>query len=176
MTDNVRPPDPVQWDKYADGGSGKPMPPKGEYTLIPTKIEIGRTNQGYLQIMVDATVAAPGTPHDGFLTRFNRFNTKNWPGKATSGAADYLAGHGISGLGTDAEYEQAAMATTGRPFTAVLDWEIYDTASGYSLKGYDNFPTNASGEKVSRVVHNGQTLFANARIKFVRSALKKSAA
>jgi hypothetical protein len=174
--DNVRPPDPVQWDKYADSGAGKPMPPKGEYTLLPTKLEVGRTKEGYLQLTIDATITDPGKPWDGFLTRFNRFNTKNWPGKTTSGAADYLAGHGISGASTDAEYEQLALATLNRPFVASCDWEIYDSATSYSLKGYDNFPTNDKGEKVSRVVHNGQTLFANTRIKFVKSAVKKNSA
>jgi hypothetical protein len=177
MTETIRPPDPVQWDKYSDGGSGKPLPPKGEYTLIPTKVEIGRTKEGYLQATVDVTVQAPGTPFDGYLSRFNRFNTKNWPGKATSGAADYLAAHGITGQQTDQEYEQALVATLNRPFTGMLDWEIYDSATGYNLRGYDNFPTNADGQKVSRVQHNGQTLFANVRIKYAKSAVpRKSAA
>jgi hypothetical protein len=175
-TENVRPPDPVAWDKYSDGGAGKPLPPKGEYTLVASKVELGRTNEGYLQATVDVTVQAPGTPHDGYLSRFNRFNTKNWPGKTTSGAADYLSAFGITGCSTDQEYEQAIQATLNRPFRAVLDWEIYDSATSYKLKGYDNFPTNTEGQKVSRVTHNGQTLFANVRIKYTISAIARKTA
>jgi len=173
-TQTIRPPDPIQWDKYSDGGAGKVLPPKGEYTLTPTKLEVGRTSEGYLQVIVDVTVTDPGKPWDGFLSRFNRFNTKKWPNREGNGLGDYLRAHGIAGpLETDAQYEAAAQATLNRPFRGVLDWEIYDSATGFKLKGYENFPTDAQGQKVSRVNNNGTTHFANVRVKYPVSALKK---
>jgi hypothetical protein len=171
----LREPDPLKWNEYKDGGAGKPLPPKGEYNLITTKVEKGSTREGYLQYTIDAKVQAPGQPFDGFETRFNRFNTKKWDGREACGLGDYCRAHGINReLNTNADYEAAVNATQGRPFRAMLDWEIYDSATSYSLKGEDNFP-QVNGVRQTSIKHptTGEKLFANVRIKYPISALKK---
>lgn len=182
MTDNIKPPDPIDWSSYEDGGGGKPLPPKGEYTLevsaVTTTAQDGtllRSRDGYLQPVVDLKVVAPGQPHDGFLSRFNRFSTRKWPNKNASGIADYLRGFGFTGpFNTDQDYAAAMQATLGRRVQAMLDWEIYDSASGFSLKGMESFPTDKDGNKLSKIRHNNQDLYANVRVKYVVSAVKKT--
>lgn len=182
MTDNViMAPDPIEWGTYEDGGSGKPLPPSGEYELIVDSVTVRdqegkllRSRKGYLQPVIDVKVVDPGKPHDGFLSKFNRFNTQKWSNRNGNPLADYLRGFGMTGpFTTDEEYANAALATKGRTLRATLDWEIYDSASSFSLKGMENFPLGAKGERLSKVRNNGQDHFANVRIKFVRSAVKK---
>lgn len=181
MTDQViKAPDPVDWSTYEDGGSGKPLPPAGEYQLevveVKTKGDDGkllRSRSGYLQPIVDVKVIAPGQPYNEFLSRFNRFNTQKWKNRNGNPLADFLRGFGMTGpFGTDEEYAAAASATKGRRLTATLDWEIYDSATSFSLKGMDSFPEK-DGKRQSKVTHNGQEHFANVRIKFVKSAVAK---
>jgi uncharacterized protein YaiE (UPF0345 family) len=182
MSDQViKAPDPVDWSAYEDGGSGKPLPPAGEYQLevveVQTKGQDGkplRSKAGYLQPIIDVKVIAPGQPYNEFLSRFNRFNTQKWKNRNGNPLADYLRGFGLPGpFTTDDEYMNAAQATKGRRLTATLDWEIYDSASGFSLKGMDSFPTDANGNRVSKVKNGGTEHFANVRIKFVKSIVKK---
>lgn len=176
MSEQLREPDPIDWSKYNDGGgSGKALPPKGEYLLQTTKVERGQTGEGYLQYTIDAKVIDPGQPWDGFETRFNRFNTKVWPGKEACGLADYCRSHGITAtLNTNADYDQAVPATQGRTFRAGLDWEAYDNATQFRLKGMENFPSDPGGRKQSIIEHptTKQKLFANVRIKYPISAVK----
>ncbi len=171
MNETIQGPDPTDWEKvHSDRGAGKKLPPKGEYTFVIDKVELGRTGKGYLQMTVDAKVLAPGTPYDGFLTRFNRFNTQNWPGKKSSGAAELVSGIGVTGLTTDAEYQQVALALPGKAISGGLDWEAYDNATGFSLRKMENFPQLPDGSYQAYVEHNGQKVWANARIKYVKSA------
>lgn len=180
----VKAPDPVDWSSYEDGGTGKPLPPGGlEYELevmeVQTKGQDGllsRARSGYFQPVIDVKVIAPGQPHDGFLSRFNRFNTQKWTKRNGNPLADYLRGFGMTGpFGTDEEYASAALATKGRRLRATLDWEIYDSASGFSLKGMENFPVDAQGKRLTKVTNKGTEHYANVRIKFVKSAVQKKA-
>jgi hypothetical protein len=183
MTDQiVKAPDPVDWSAYEDGGSGKPLPPGGlEYDLevveVKTRNEDGslmRSRSGYLQPIVDVKVIAPGQAYNEFLSRFNRFNTQKWKNRNGNPLADFLRGFGMTGpFNTDEDYAAAATATKGRRLRATLDWEIYDSATSYSLKGMEAFPMK-DGKRMSKVTHNGQDLFANVRIKFVKSLVKKA--
>jgi len=170
---NVRPPDPIDWNSYDDGGSGKELPPKGDYQMVIEKVSItddDRTREGYLCAVVDAKIVDPGKPWDGFLTRFNRFSTKKWSTRNANPLADYLRGFGAKGpFVTDDDYRQAAMATVKQACRALCDWEIYDSASGFAIRGYDEFPTSADGKKLSVVQHGDQKLYANVRMRFIRS-------
>lgn len=177
---NAKAPDPVDWAAYEDGGAGKPLPPAGEYELevveVKTTDDKGqhlRARSGYLQPIVDVKVIAPGAPHDGYLSRFNRFNTKKWSNRMGNPLADYLRGFGMTGpFNTDQDYIAGATATKGRRFRATLDWEAYDSATGLDVKGMDNFPL-INDVRQTKIIKDGQTHFANVRIKFVRSAVKK---
>lgn len=177
----IRPPDPIDWINYDDGGTGRELPPcpKGanEYSFTPVKVEVDRTKEGYLMAVVDVRVNDPGKSWDGYVARFQRFSTKRWPGKNSSSAGDYLRGHGVRGpLTSDEQYESAFKATLNKPLRGGLDWEIYDSGSGFELKGYDNFPTDASGKKLSVIEHNGRKLFANVKVKYVKSTVPKATA
>lgn len=166
--------DPVDWTNYDDGGAGKPLPPKGEYELETVTVKKERNKQGYLQMVADVKVIAPGQPFDGYLSRFNNFNTQKWPNRNGNGLADYLRGHGMAGpFNTDEEYEAAAMATVGRRFRGGVDWRVYDSATGFTVAKYEDFPTDASGRKATKVEHNSQTFFANVKVKYVVSQVKR---
>ena len=177
----VKAPDPIDWGTYEDGGTGKPLPPKGEHTIeivsVTTRGPDGqflRTLKGYLNPQVDFRVKAPGQSHDGFLSRFNRFNTQKWPNKNASGAADYLRGFGFTGpFTTDEEYATAFEATKGRQTQAGLDWEIYADSGAVNIKGMESFPTGADGKKQSKITSGGQTHYANVRVKYLISQVKK---
>jgi hypothetical protein len=175
----IKPPDPIDWNNYDDRGTGKPLPPKGEYQLIPVAIDTKRrTKEGYFQATVDFKVVAPGQPFDGYLSRFNRFSTKKWREDANSNpAADYLRGFGMKGpFGSDAEYEKAIMATLNRPAKGLADWEIYDSATGFSLKRYEDFPTDDKGNKLTMVEKDKKKHFANVKVRYLVSTVAKKAA
>lgn len=176
----MREPDPVDWSKYQDGGSGKPLPPDGEYLLevvdISVKNEDGtlRTSrEGYFQPQYDVKVIAPGTPHDGYLSKFNKANTKKWARREGSPLGDYLRGFGIAGpFTTNEQYAAACLQTKGRRLTASLQWQAYNSGNGVNLKGMENFPIE-DGKRLTRIVKGSDTVFANAKVQFVKSALKK---
>lgn len=177
----IAPPDKA--DYSYGGGVSKPLPPKGEYLFRTTKVELGRTNSGHLQAVIDAVIVAPGTPADGFETRFNRVNTKNWPNKPINGAAEYLRSIGAKTTPqTDAEYEAALKASVNSQFRGILDWEAYDSNLGVNLKGMGSFPLNTPDAKgvlpapklpantplpyVMAGAGGTEKVYANARIKF----------
>lgn len=169
MTD-IRQPDPIDWTNYDDGGSGKELPPKGDYTILISGIEQDRTNEGYLQAIVEAKVVDPGKPWDGYLTRYNRFSTKKWPNRNANPLADYLRGFGAKGpFLTDADYINAMQATLNQQAVGHLDWELYDSASGERIRGMENFPTGPDGKKLTMVTRGENKLYANVRVRYIKT-------
>lgn len=178
---NVKAPDPVDWSKYQDGGAGKPLPPDGEYALEVVAVNttaddnttLLRSREGYFQPTYDVKVIAPGAPHDGYLSRFNRANTKKWAKREGCPLGDLLRGAALKGpFTTDAEYQAAVKSLQGRRINATMQWEIYDSSSGFQLSGMDSFPL-VDGVRQTKVIKDGNTFYANAKVRFVKSALAK---
>lgn len=175
-TTQLREPDPIAADKYVDSGKIVPIPPKGTYTLTTTGIEWGATNEGYLQATLTHKVNDPGKAHDGHEVRYHRINTKKWPNREGSSMQDYLRAHGVRDIPTsNLQYQALVNGLAGRSFEAGIDWEIYNTEKGVTLKGMESFPVDASGNRqdwVADPTDAGKKLYARARVSFTVSKVK----
>ncbi len=145
----LAPVEPLDLDIYRDPGEARPIPPAGRYTLrTADSISFDRTDDGYLVAQIDPVIV--GGPYDGYVVRFTRISTKPFQrgGMSASRVGDYLRAVGRRGkLPSDQlAIGQVIASTAGETFTADLDWEAYERASGFRLTGMSNFPPDGSGK------------------------------
>lgn len=172
-------PDQVEWDKYEEGG--KPLPPKGEYTLKApaafNKEDFTKGAAGQLIVKVDSEIVEG--PYAGFKLRYQTVSAKKYSNRNASQAGDYLRACGIVAQPkTNAEYAAAIQSTAGRVYRAQLDWSAYDSPTKYEVKGWENFPDNETGGKKGFVLHPerkdeaGQPIRLPARVQVSRYVSK----
>ena len=143
---------PLDDERYADA---KPfqLPIKGRYTLraresFPQEA-FGSTKNGDLSATIDPVIVGP--KHEGFQLRFTRVSAKPY-GSDENGKPKvsqmglYLRACGIKEtISSPQQMANTVEATAGRIFEAELDWRAYNKATGKSLKGMKNFPSDGNG-------------------------------
>lgn len=141
--------EPLDWDGYKDSQEATPPPPKGRYTFrAAADIPLNTTQKGALSAQIDPTVVGPS--HEGAVLKFARVNGTTFKrGSATvSFLGDYLrACRSPLRPTTPDEWIAAVQATAGAVFEAEGDWEAYDSATSWRLKGMENFPDDGKGGK-----------------------------
>lgn len=146
-----QPTEMLDLENYADvKESTFRLPVAGRYTLrapdnFPTSA-FGRTKKGALQIQIDPTIAAGD--NEGFTVRFIKVSgtVYNRGDKRVSQIGDYLRATGFKGTLSDEQAQADAVeATANKTYEAILDWRVYETATGYSLEGMTRFPKNEDG-------------------------------
>ncbi len=134
------------------------LPPKGKYTVqAPDGFAaeaFTRTKKGALQIDISPKIV--GGPFDGFGLRRQRVSTTPFErnGQTVSMVGDYLIANGIrQTLADEQEVANAVESTSNRTYEVELDWLAEDWASGFKVKGMQNFPKLADGSYQSWVNH-----------------------
>jgi hypothetical protein len=134
------------------------LPEKGTYTVqapdgFPAEA-FTRTKKGALLVDISPTILGPA--HEGFGLRRQRVSATAFQrdGKWVSMVGDYLIANGVrTALHDEQAIADAVEATAGRTYSVDLDWLAEDYASGFKVKGMENFPKNADGTYQSWVNH-----------------------
>jgi hypothetical protein len=161
--DGVKSTQPLDIPIYK-AGAPKPFPLAGRYTVRApesfTKESFTQAkSSGALVARVDPTIV--GGQYDGYQIRGVRVSAKPYvdrkSGKETSQMAKYVSACGQEGeFPGDAQAQADAVERTANTiYEAVVDWEIDDNASGFKLRGMENFPKDANGNPVRFVTLDG---------------------
>ena len=133
------------------------LPRKGRYILRSPEsfpaTAFGATREGYLSAQIDPTIVGP--TNEGFKVRFTYLSAKQYrqSGQMVSQIGLYLKACGINSRveGTPQEQADAIEKTAGSTFRADLDWVAENRATGFKLRGMENFPKLESGDYQSWV-------------------------
>jgi len=151
---NLNPTEPLDLDIYPDDTGPSTLPPAGRYTVrapesFPSDA-FGATKAGFLSAQVDPTIVGP--THENFVIRFTRVSAKPFKrrGVTVSQLGYYLRATGRKGLiPSDPQSQADAVAeTTNRVYQVDTDWRIYEKATGWTLEGMKNFPSDGQGGHV----------------------------
>lgn len=155
----LNPVQPLDLSKYKDQTTGFTMPKSGRYVVkapdsfLPTAY--GKTRNGDLKIEINPTIVGP--TNEGFTLRRQSISAKAFDrsGTQVSQVGDYLRALGYTGATPTDPQEIADLVekTAGSTYEAILDWEANHFASGFSVKGMRNFPTDGKGGYQSWVEH-----------------------
>lgn len=136
------------------------LPPKGEYVLRAPdafpEAAFGATKAGYLKVQIDPTIVGP--TNEGFQLRYQSVSAKTFPrgGAIASQLGDYLRACGYKGaIKSPQDQADAAEATAGTVYNAILDWRVFNSKTGFQLEGMTKFPRNADGSYQSWVEDPG---------------------
>lgn len=154
---NLNPVEPIDMSAYAEvKASTFRLPVAGIYTLQAPEsfpqAAYGRTKKGALSIAVDPTVIGPS--NEGFTVRFTKVSATVFKrdGRNVSQVGDYLKACGVTGaFSSEQELADAVEQTAGKVYQAKLDWKVYNTNTGFSLKGMHRFPKLEDGSYQSWV-------------------------
>jgi hypothetical protein len=215
MTDiaqtNLREPEKADWDSFGKSSYQAPPPAVDSagnqivYFATPDTIAVSDPDDGYLNYVMDVKIVRAGAPVDGTKLRLwastrpytyvdasgDRVAKKGNPNKL----ADFLRACGVSAKPqTNAEYQAAVKASSGKTFPFVLDWVAKNKDTGEVVKGYLNFPDDPdrpgskksilkSGDLVTERDNKGNVigsrtiqsdvLFANAQFRYFKDVTNK---
>lgn len=139
---------------YAPASSGFQLPRKGRYTVKAPEITdtaFGKSGSNSLTAQVD-----PILVDSGFQIRFTRVSAKTFPrgkGKASQ-MGDYLRAMlgDIPIPGDPQELASLVQQTSGRTCDVLIDWRVYNKATGLTVEGMDNFPKDENGNPIPYVI------------------------
>lgn len=156
----LQPIESIKLSEYKTTKAGFQLPKAGRYTLQapeafpPTAFT--STRSGAMASDVSSRIVGPAS--EGFTLRYQRVSDKVFQrdGGEASQAGDYLRAVGYTGdiPGTHEEIANLVEQYAGAQYEAVLDWEARHGASGFTVKGMKNFPTDPkTGQPQSWVLH-----------------------
>lgn len=134
------------------------LPAKGTYQVqapesFPAEA-ITRTKRGALMFDISPTIVGP--TNEGFGLRRQRVSAQVFQrdGQPVSMLGDYLISNGVRiAIKSEQDLADAVEATAGRIYSVDLDWLAEDYATGFKLKGMEQFPKLADGSYQSWVNH-----------------------
>ena len=168
--------DPIDFDKYQDGGKNFAPPPEGRYIGKAPMITdecFGATAEGYLKLNIDPVeIVSPGTGN-GYKVRFTRLSAKKYSNRNGSQVLDYLRACGIGARpSSNDELKAALKMTSGRTFNFALVWEAYNKDTQETTSGQDNFELLPDGSRQTFVKDGDKKWYANGKIRYFVSAVK----
>ncbi len=141
--------EPLDLDLYPAQREHRPIPPEGTYLvqIDPFTDDSFRhsAKNGSLVVRVTGTIAEG--PHEGYpITTYVGSTAFERGDRKVSMLGLYLKACGLSGrLTTEADVIAAVQSTAGRTVKAKLRWEATNRATGFTVKGMDQFPTWPDG-------------------------------
>lgn len=155
---NLQPVEPLDLDNYADTKEYFELPKKGVYTAqapssFPSEAFQRAKTSGALTVSVDPTIVGP--TNAGYKVRFTRPSAKQYKrsGATVSQVGDYLRAFGIKGrVSNEQELADLVETTANRTFQVELDWKAFNTSTGLSIEGMENFPSDGNGGHLPYVI------------------------
>ncbi len=174
--------DPIDFEKYEDGGQSKSYapPPEGRYfgrAPVITDESFGLTQAGYLKVTVDPIEIVNDPGNSGYKVRFTNLSAKKYSNREGSQVMDFLRACGINARPKNVDELKAALkSASGRTFQFHLIWEAYNKDSQESTQGWENFPINPQNpeQRLPYVIDQFDTTkrwYANGRARYFVSAV-----
>jgi hypothetical protein len=188
LLQELKQPDPVDWDKYEGAGESRytppPVPKDSEGKAIvfrgqaPASFTFDKTQEGYLQVVLDP-ITIVGGAGNGYQIRFTRASVKKFTSRKTGEEINAsMLGNYLRAVdknlrpASNAEYIRAVEYTANRQFNFTADWEAYDSQGGRSVaEKFEDFPLAADGSRQSWIdLPDGRRIFARLRVKQFRAS------